>query len=78
MREVFWIRHAQSTANAGGRTDSTQAIVLSPTGEEQAREFARHWSVRPGMIVVSPYVRTHQTAIHIKRKFEGVRPITAV
>lgn len=72
MREVYWIRHAQSTANAGGRTDSTQAIVLSPAGEEQAREFARHWSIRPGMIVVSAYVRTHQTAIHIKRKFEGV------
>lgn len=72
MREIYWVRHAQSTANAGERTDGTKAIILSALGQEQANELARSWSIRPGMIVVSPYVRTHQTAIPLTRKFEGV------
>lgn len=72
MREVYWVRHAQSIANAGARTDATKAVVLSPLGAEQAASFARGWGVRPGMIVVSPYVRTHQTALPLRRKFEAV------
>jgi len=72
MREVYWVRHAQSTANAGGRSDANKAVVLSPLGVEQAAAFAQAWPFRPGMIVVSPYVRTHQTAMPLRRKFEAV------
>ena len=72
MREVYWIRHAQSTANAGERTDGTSEIKLSALGEQQAKDLANAWSVRPGMVVVSPYVRTHLTARPLLRKFEGV------
>ncbi len=72
MRDVYWIRHAQSTANAGERTDNASEIVLTQLGVEQARLLAAQFPVRPGLIVTSPYMRTLLTAKPLMARFESV------
>ena len=62
MRDLWLIRHAESVANAGETTSTPREIPLSADGREQARLFAAAAGERPDLIVVSPYVRTHQTA----------------
>src|SRR3546814_10533785 len=61
MRAIF-IRHGQSTGNAGVPCDDLGAIELTELGQEQAREVAASWTQAPALIVTSPYTRTRQTA----------------
>jgi broad specificity phosphatase PhoE len=60
--EAIFIRHGQSTANAGAPTDNFALIPLTQLGREQAETLAASWAVTPGLIVVSPYLRAQQTA----------------
>lgn len=65
-REVWYIRHAESVANAGSVTTEASIYSLSPRGFTQAEDFARHiqgLDVRPDAIVHSTYVRARETAI---------------
>ncbi len=55
-------RHAESVSNAGGRTETAAGIALSPLGEDQARKIAEQLLTAPDLFVVSPYLRTQQTA----------------
>ncbi len=71
-RDVYWIRHAQSTANAGERTANAQGIGLTELGRHQSQQLAARWTVRPGLIVDSPYIRTTLTARPLREKFEAV------
>ena len=72
-REVWFIRHAESVANAGGRTREAPTYPLSDLGFLQAESLARALHVEPEFIVVSPYVRAMQTAEPAVRRFPKAR-----
>src|SRR3546814_4094184 len=61
MRAIF-IRHGESTGNAGVPCHDLAAIELTERGHEQARQVAASWTQAPALIVTSPYTRTRQTA----------------
>ena len=71
MRAIF-IRHGQSTGNAGVPCHDLGAIELTELGQEQAREVAASWIEAPALIVTSPYTRTQQTAAPTIARFPGV------
>ena len=71
MRAVF-IRHGQSTGNAGIPSDDLSAIQLTELGRQQAREVAASWRERPTLIVTSPYVRAQHTAEPTRARFPNV------
>lgn len=72
MHEVYWIRHAESTANIGARIDNQVGILLTPRGYEQATSLAQSWKTPPDLIVTSPYIRTRLTAQPLCQKFPDV------
>jgi broad specificity phosphatase PhoE len=71
MRAVF-IRHGQSTGNAGVPCHDLASIELTELGWRQAREVARAWTEAPTLIVTSPYLRTRQTAEATIQRFPNV------
>src|SRR3546814_13401522 len=71
MRAIF-IRHGQSTGNAGVPCDDLGAIELTELGQEQAREVAASWTQAPALIVTSPYTRTRPTAAPTIARFPGL------
>ena len=56
------IRHGESEGNIGLPTDSPAGIRLTQKGYEQAEYLAKSVVTQPDLIVVSPYIRTQQTA----------------
>ncbi len=66
------IRHAESEANAGGATDSPHSIRLTDYGHQQAANLATKFSTAPDLIVISPFLRTHQTAAPLIVRFPQV------
>jgi broad specificity phosphatase PhoE len=72
-REVWFIRHAESVANAGGRTREAPTYPLSELGFRQAAQLTAALPVEPELIVVSPYVRAQQTAAPVMRRFPKAR-----
>lgn len=71
MKAVF-IRHGQSTGNAGVPCHDLSTIELTELGWRQAREVARGWMEAPTLIVTSPYLRTRQTAEATIQRFPDV------
>ena len=71
MRAIF-IRHGQSTGNAGIPSQNLAAIELTELGWSQARQVAATWAAPPTLIVTSPYLRTQQTAAPTIGRFPGV------
>lgn len=71
MQAVF-IRHGQSTGNAGIPCSDLSQIALTELGWQQAREVAQNWIERPSLIVTSPYLRTQQTAAPTTERFPDV------
>lgn len=71
MRAVF-IRHGQSTGNAGIPCTNLATIELTEKGWNQARDVAASWDARPTLIVTSPYLRTQQTAAPTIERFPDV------
>lgn len=69
MKEIRLIRHAESHANAGGATSTPRDIPLSDKGHLQARVLADSFTERPELIVLSPYVRTGETARPLLTRF---------
>lgn len=67
---VIFIRHAQSETNIGGISKPNAQIRLSPLGEIQAQELTDHIQTKPSHIFVSEYIRTHQTAAPLLKKFD--------
>src|SRR3546814_19272476 len=61
MRAIF-IRHGQSTGNAGVLCDDLGAIELTQLGQEQVREVAASWTKAPALLLTSPFKRTRTTA----------------
>jgi len=72
MRDVWLIRHAESTGNIGEATTTPREIPLSPRGLEQADRLAEQFPARPDLIVVSPFHRAMQTAEPLISRFADV------
>jgi 2,3-bisphosphoglycerate-dependent phosphoglycerate mutase len=70
--KVFLIRHGQSVANAGGRTSDHDTNPLTELGRTQASDFAGRVPCTPTLIVVSPFLRTQQTAAPLRQRFPEV------
>ena len=62
MKEVWFIRHGESSANAGLPTTDPGTIPLISKGVLQAKALAKTIGKRPDLIVMTPYLRTQQTA----------------
>jgi broad specificity phosphatase PhoE len=71
MRAIF-IRHGQSTGNAGVPTHDLSLLELTELGWSQAREVAESWTETPNLIITSPYLRTQQTAAPTIERFFDV------
>ena len=71
MRAVF-IRHGQSTGNAGVPCTDLATIELTELGWSQAQGVAAGWDRPPTLIVTSPYLRTRQTAQPTIERFSDV------
>jgi len=69
MKEIWLIRHAESLANIGAVTSTPKDISLSDKGFRQAKILADSVTERPDLIVVSPYLRSQQTAKNIINRF---------
>lgn len=66
------IRHGESASNAGLPTDDHMTIPLTERGWQQAQEIADRFTSAPDLIVVSPMLRTRQTAEPTIRRYPGV------
>jgi broad specificity phosphatase PhoE len=62
MKEIWFIRHGESTSNAGLTTDAPDTIPLTAKGHQQALYLSETIERKPELIIVSPYLRTQQTA----------------
>lgn len=62
MTRLYFVRHGQSTANAGGVTMEHAAIPLSRLGIAQAEALAGLLDPKPSRILVSSYTRALETA----------------
>lgn len=58
---LYFIRHAESLANTGGTTPDAAQIPLTEQGWQQAEALLDRFS-QVDQIIVSPYLRTLQTA----------------
>jgi broad specificity phosphatase PhoE len=72
MITATFVRHGQSTGNAGFPCHDLAEIELTELGHEQARRLAASWTDVPSLIVTSPYRRTQQTAAATIAKFSDV------
>lgn len=72
MKNVWFIRHAESEANAGLPTSSPDKISLTAKGLEQAEALTDLLSEKPDLIITSKYIRTQQTAGPTINKFSDV------
>ena len=69
---AIFIRHGQSTGNAGIPAHDLSLLELTELGWRQSREVAASWTETPSLIVTSPYLRTQQTAAATIERFRDV------
>jgi len=72
MKNVWFIRHAESEANAGLPTSEPDLIALTPKGHEQAEILANSINVIPDLVIWSSYLRAQQTARPLLEKYPDV------
>lgn len=72
MKEIWWIRHGESMANANQRTATDKDNPLTEKGWAEAALVARAIPRPPNRVILSPYIRTHQTAQATLERFAGV------
>jgi broad specificity phosphatase PhoE len=72
VTKVLLVRHGESVANAGGRTSDHDTNPLTDLGRAQARDFAGRLPCTPTLFVISPFLRTHQTAEPLRQQFPKV------
>jgi broad specificity phosphatase PhoE len=68
MKAIF-VRHGQSTGNAGFPANDLTQLQLTELGKNQASFIAQTWAERPALIVTSPYLRAIQTAEPTVQRF---------
>jgi len=66
---IFLIRHAESEANINGKTLSHASIALSENGHKQAQALCLKLP-EIDHVIVSQYLRTHQTAAPLLEKYD--------
>jgi broad specificity phosphatase PhoE len=71
-RQVWFIRHAESMANAGACDEPVDQVPLTPKGFDQAEALANIFTSAPSLIICSPYIRTQQTASPTRNRFPHV------
>ncbi len=72
MTKFWFIRHGESTSNAGLPSDSDELTPLTIKGEMQAQYVAEYIETAPDKFVVSPYIRTLLTGKPTFRKFPNI------
>ncbi len=72
-RQIVFVRHAESQANAGLATSVPEAISLTPRGGLQALALAEGFPFEPGLIIASPYLRARQTARPLTNRYPAAR-----
>ena len=70
--QATFIRHGQSTGNAGIPAHDLALLELTELGWRQSKEIAAGWTEMPSLIVTSPYLRTQQTAAATIARFPNV------
>ncbi|MDB5188646.1 MAG: histidine phosphatase family protein [Candidatus Nomurabacteria bacterium] len=73
MKKVLLIRHAESIANSGEASSDPRSIPLSQAGHRQSEELTKKILTCPDLIVLSRYLRTHQTAQPLLNVFPQAR-----
>lgn len=68
---IYFVRHGQSTANAGGVTMAHAEIPLSELGRRQAALVATLLDVEPVLLLSSTYLRAMETARPFSEKLRG-------
>ncbi len=61
-----------SASNAGAVTNALDSIPLTVKGHKQALELSERIQLKPELIIVTPYLRTQQTARPTIQKFPEV------
>ena len=69
---IYFIRHAESVSNAGGKTGNVKEIPLSEKGFQQSLDLLKKICIKPDLIIVSPYLRAQQTADLFIKKYPDV------
>ena len=62
MKQLLFVRHAQSVTNAGGITMERDVVPLTPLGIQQAEELAAALNIKPSRVLVSRLLRAQQSA----------------
>ncbi len=75
MLTIHFIRHGESTSNAGLRTIHPALTPLTERGLIQAAQTSLVFDSAPDLIALSPFIRTHQTAQPLIERFPAV-PVT--
>lgn len=69
---VTFVRHGESTGNAGVPCFDLSKLELTALGYAQAAQVAQDWQQAPALIALYPYLRTHQTAQATIERFPSV------
>lgn len=72
MKKIFFVRHAESEANVGSKTQFPHSINITERGKVQARNLSNKFPLSPDLIITTPFVRTMQTAQYLIDKFPEV------
>ena len=73
MPTAWFIRHAESEANAGLATTHPTCVKLTNQGYKQAEHIADAFKKQPDTIITSPFIRTQQTANPTMSRFPQSR-----
>ncbi len=66
---TWLVRHGQSAANAGLPAVGHAETPLTALGRQQALELARRIDRPPDLLIVSPFLRAHETAAPIRERW---------
>ncbi len=69
MKQVYFIRHWESTANIWLRTSDHATVILTEKWIQQAKQIADFITKQPDLIIHSIFTRTRETAEPLIQKF---------
>lgn len=70
MKKIFYLRHGESTANAGGITLPNPEIPLTQKGQQQAIAVSELLPINPSNIITSEFLRTKHTSKPYSEKYK--------
>ena len=71
-KRIWFVRHAESVANAGGKTSSPGNTELTKNGQKQ-EELVEKITYEPDLIITSFFIKTLRTAEPLMVKFPDTR-----